>query len=814
MRIRNIRVTIVTELISSIFIVLFLLNTVTWSQKLLTKSEKISFLVIGYRSFPSKTPIGLPSEMAICKYNENGVPDSAFGKNGRIVPQHDIPKSIAESACAVDKEGNIFVTGKKIDGKKETMILWKYTPRGILDKSFGKKGHVVASLPKQSLGMGVVVDREGCPLVTGWTWSDTMVNFDRQKVCVSKMALWKFTCNGSPDTSFAGTGYVTYARGNFEHCHGFTIRTNSSNEIYLLGMSKSQKSSTRSLIWKYSSSGNLQVDPQLTNSCMLNNVSSIWIDNKDRLMVTHPQKVTRYPAGTPFKDYPTPDTTFGDYGTVHIEGFDEIDRENRIYFGRNEICRILENGLPDLTFRNSGCVKVSMVTKLDDDFIAYSVVILNKRDLVCGTYFKHAERQYGDTLIFWRYDSEESCIPEKNVLGNDQLVIWESINANDLTSTKDSCLLIAGTVLFENMKEQFYKTGERRSVVFRYKNDNKLDLSFGYNGFIVYPAGFEIEAVETDSAGNVYAIGNRGLCKHTKHGVPDSSFGSAGVFPHAGVSGYYSVTVRSLVTDERSLIVAGWVTDSNNSTHLALWRYKIEGSPDSSFGKNGVAMLEGVNSMASSVEIDNKGNILVGGQIGSFLMLSRFEKSGTLDRDFGDKGLSILEGINASSDGGDRRNGPDVTLDDQGRILITGTQNTGEDDMVDICRMITVRFNKDGSIDKTFGRDGIIYSNMADEGVVGKTLTVSADKKIFVAGRYFGSIVVWGYNQDGSPDTSFSDSGYVICKSHGPDITYTYGTDIIACSDGIYVLGTARDRHDKNNMILWRVPLRSSPTGK
>jgi uncharacterized delta-60 repeat protein len=93
---------------------------------------------------------------------------------------------------------------------------------------------------------------------------------------------------------------------------------------------------------------------------------------------------------------------------------------------------------------------------------------------------------------------------------------------------------------------------------------------------------------------------------------------------------------------------------------------------------------------------------------------------------------------------------PNVALQADGKILVNsyaaGSGNSS----------VLVRYNADGSLDLTFGADGIVST--APDHSTGADVAVQADGKIVVAGSDF---TVARYNSDGSLDASFGTGGTV-----------------------------------------------------
>jgi uncharacterized delta-60 repeat protein len=119
-------------------------------------------------------------------------------------------------------------------------------------------------------------------------------------------------------------------------------------------------------------------------------------------------------------------------------------------------------------------------------------------------------------------------------------------------------------------------------------------------------------------------------------------------------------------------------------------------------------------------------------------------RDGTLDLSFG------LDGIVYTDLGMWHDEATAVATQSDGKIVVAGSKKT------DLHRdFAVVRYNSDGSLDSTFGVDGIVVTDFSDnERPVG--LAIQSDGKIVVAGNGDnGDIYLVRYEQDGSLDATF-----------------------------------------------------------
>ncbi len=100
-----------------------------------------------------------------------------------------------------------------------------------------------------------------------------------------------------------------------------------------------------------------------------------------------------------------------------------------------------------------------------------------------------------------------------------------------------------------------------------------------------------------------------------------------------------------------------------------------------------------------------------------------------------------------------------VTIQSDGKIVVTGYSNNGSDFDFSV-----VRYNADGSLDNNFSDDGKIITNIGLNDY-GQSVAIQSDDKIVVAGGSYNgsnmSFAIVRYNADGSLDNTFNDDGII-----------------------------------------------------
>ena len=216
----------------------------------------------------------------------------------------------------------------------------------------------------------------------------------------------------------------------------------------------------------------------------------------------------------------------------------------------------------------------------------------------------------------------------------------------------------------------------------------------------------------------------------------------------------FGMTVQS---DGKVLVVGQ--SGSGSSSDFALLRYHPNGSLDTSFGTGGVVVTDiaGAADVGFDVTVQPDGKILVSGQ--SFngtdydFAVMRYNSDGSLDAGFG------AGGIVTTAFGGLADVGKGITLQADGKILVTGLSHNGTD-----YDFALVRYNSNGSLDGSFGAGGKVTTGIgADDQAV--DVAVQTDGKILVSGDSFNGanndFALVRYNANGSLDASFGTGGKV-----------------------------------------------------
>lgn len=328
----------------------------------------------------------------------------------------------------------------------------------------------------------------------------------------------------------------------------------------------------------------------------------------------------------------------------------------------------------------------------------------------------------------------------------------------------------------------------------RYNSNGTLDNTFGVNGIVTISPSSNDErlyAVRIQPDGKIVAAGSNrsiagqgafGLIRLNSNGTLDTSFGNNGLVAtwiDSTSSNAYSV----LLQDDGKIVAGGSHTLGLGSNLMVLIRYNSNGSVDTSFGNDGiVTTLITYHDACYSLAQQQDGKIIAlngGDGVIDDVILVRYNYDGTIDSTFGNNGILI-------TDLGAQEDVSSVKLQNDGKILVSG--KTGHPNAWDF---LIIRYNSDGSFDNTFGSNGVLtysYAPTSSEG--GASLVIQNDGKIVVTGTitYPGiTSVILRFNSDGTLDDTFGIDGIVTVSDEVP-----YGRGIrLQGNDKILTIGNS-----------------------
>ncbi|MFD7260738.1 calcium-binding protein [Streptomyces sp. NPDC059874] len=282
-------------------------------------------------------------------------------------------------------------------------------------------------------------------------------------------------------------------------------------------------------------------------------------------------------------------------------------------------------------------------------------------------------------------------------------------------------------------------------------------------------------------AGSAYddvTAGDFAVARYNPDGSLDTGFGGDGrVTTDISGVGMWDDAYGVAVQPDHKVVVVGssWI-EYENCCWFTVVRYNANGTLDTTFGGgDGIVTTDfgGGPNEAYEVAVRPDGRILAGGTSGGRFALAQFTPDGSPDTTFGGgDGEVTTDPAPLSAEEGGM--GRTMTLQADGKIIAGGNVGTTRFDFA------LIRYNSNGSVDTTFDGDGIVRTDFGDyEGV--EALAVQSDGKIVAAG---GDDMA-RYLPNGSLDTTFDGDGRVTLPAPVNDMALpSDGKIVLAGSNG------------------------------
>ncbi len=275
----------------------------------------------------------------------------------------------------------------------------------------------------------------------------------------------------------------------------------------------------------------------------------------------------------------------------------------------------------------------------------------------------------------------------------------------------------------------------------------------------------------------------------------DPTFNGVGYVTHNNAAGGDSGDFARAIAmqPDGKYVTAG--ESRGTSIDMAVWRYNTDGTLDTTFNGVGYAVHSNAaggtfTDTARSVQVQNDGKIVIVGNSADAdftgqMVIWRYNANGTLDTTFGGTGFVVY-----SSAQYEPNQANSLVILSDGKYLITGYSDYD---------MIIWRYNSNGTLDTTFGGTGFVkYTSPTPfDPVEGSGIVVQEDGKYVVTGWRGNGMMIWRYNTNGSLDTSFNSTGYVVFGG-----SYKAKAVGIDSNNKIVVAGETTDA--SHDMMVWR----------
>ena len=362
----------------------------------------------------------------------------------------------------------------------------------------------------------------------------------------------------------------------------------------------------------------------------------------------------------------------------------------------------------------------------------------------------------GKIVVFYESGFAEGIVPIRlNTDGsNDDSFEGEKLLTGEDRYTHDAVIQPDGKIVITG--RTYSQPEGYRVLVARYNTDGSLDDSFAVNGVAVADlSGHNDEgnALTMQPDGKILVAGKTvgptgyqdvALGRFNPDGSPDLTFGSEGwviTNTWAAHDVGYGVAVQS----NGDILVAG-TSVSNYERHFLVMGFHPDGTTNTSFSANGtlVFAIDELQSHGRTVSLLADGKIILGGDSNDQFALAKVLPDGSFDEDFGTSGTIIIPSILGANDVA-----TSLLVQPDGKVIAAGfSLGQNQEDFS------LLRINADGTLDDTFGDDGVVITSRETRDFA-YAAALQSDGKIILAGTFSGEFGLARYHADGTLDLPF-----------------------------------------------------------
>jgi uncharacterized delta-60 repeat protein len=540
---------------------------------------------------------GSNDDFALARFNQDGSLDTTFDGDG-IVTTPIGSSGDAAYALALTKDG-IAAAGSSSNGSNNDFAIACYNGDGSLDATFHGDGKVTTAIGSGNDEALAIIDykdsKHGNKLVAGgFSWNGSNDDF----------ALVRFNQDGSLDKNFGNGGKVTTSIEAGDD-HADALAADRDGGLVAAGYSSSGSSDDFALA-RYQPSGALA-----TFTSRAGRVTTPLGSGDDiaDAIVLQPLQKTAMPVAAG-SDWNGSDHDFA-------------------------VARYKADGSPDTTFGTGGSA-TTPIGSGDDE--AHALVVQNGRLVAAGSSWNGSN----DDFALVRYNQDGSLDTTFGIGGKVTTAIGSGDDeAYALVLQGDGKLVAAGSS----------RNGTYDDIALaRYNPDGSLDTTFGTGGTVTTPLGSGGVARALLVQGGKLVVAGGGsngtdddfaVVRFNSNGLLDTTFGAAGsVMTPVGPG---DDNAYALMVQNGKLVAAG--SSWNGSDHdVALVRYTINGSLDSSFSNDGkvTTAIGSGDDYADALALQKNGKVIAAGSSwnGSDydFALVRYETDGSLNTSFGSGG--------------------------------------------------------------------------------------------------------------------------------------------------------------------------------
>lgn len=693
-----------------------------------------------------------PYDFMLVRLNSDGSVDKNFGTEGKVSTDFSINEPGSNNDYATDMvlqpDGKILVVGFMYLNKMA--LIARYNSDGSLDTSFGVDGKVRTNTTDFenvfSLTITTVALQSDGKIVLGGSVYYT--EYPPQRYNYNRFALFRYNTDGSLDTSFGNDGVSTVQFDVYNETSDSYTKWNS-----MITSIAIQPDDKIVAVGNGSGSASYEENCALARFHPDGNLDFSFANNGKRFLR----------SSEDYKDGAN-DVAIRSNGDIVIVGSTiRLDVEAT---AANEkypilVAQFTTSGSLDLNFGTNGII-TDDIRGLGKVNKAYAIALQSDDKIVVvgGSENPNSFSKSDFTVV--RYNSNG----ERDVSFGDQGKVFTSFagqyappsfssaedNAYAVALQADGKIVVVGDAIVD-MKSVI--------AVARYTQTGVLDSEFSKDGKFTmgtyrtnsYPNALAMQADEKIVVAGYVSNSSYGFARYFNNGKIDSTFSDDGI-RYVYMGGDYAAEQVLIKTNQKILAVGNGKGTSSSKT-IAMLQLNEDGTRDSTFGDGGKIFSDFpcLSSQANTGLLQADGKILIGGKTslqstGNHFLLQRYHADGSPDTSFG-VGGSVTTKFEDDNSG-------EITalvMQPDGKIIAAGKANS---------HFALVRYTTDGSLDLSFGNNGIVQTNFGIRSEI-SDVVIQPDGKITAGGLLYETanynFALARYNSNGTLDTGFGTNG-------------------------------------------------------
>jgi uncharacterized delta-60 repeat protein len=401
-----------------------------------------------------------------------------------------------------------------------------------------------------------------------------------------------------------------------------------------------------------------------------------------------------------------------------------------------------QDGTLEVSFGNNGIVQNASINGASD-----MVIQPDNKIIVVSL-------NWNDDMAIVRYNPDGSL---DNSFGTNGIVSVDFNGGNDDASAVK--LQNDGKIIVVGRAQQNSSNNNSDIAVVRLNSDGTLDNSFATNGkFSLDVGGYAHDQaldVAIQSDGKIVLVARAGTNPFNTHavirlnanGTLDNTFDGDGILKEFSFAPYITISyLYSLAIQTDGKILLGGAKFGK----FSVARINSDGSFDATYATNGIySNTTDIGKCKLKLQTDGKLLATYSHPMDTSVNVTRLNSNGTPDLSFGSSGVVKTSTIGGSAYTNDYA--IDIIIQPNGKILATGSSYSSGS----VSDFLVLRYNSDGTLDNTFGTNGIVITSVAPTGLEGgSAIKLQSDGKIVVAGTkcsgVCGLVLLRYNNSDGS----------------------------------------------------------------